>query len=274
MKTLKKRITPSILISSLALFIALGGASYAALGKNSVGSKQLKTNAVVTKKIKNDAVTASKIKAAAILTDKIKDDAVTGAKVKESSLGTVPEATHAAGAELATNATSATSAISADSAENLDGLQRLGVKRLTSSASNASFTAAQAAATEVPLFQLGTVTIYAKCFTVGSSLYAAHYVKTSVNGVIFDSAYDQAYGNPSFLDTGTPEDQREIFYTSAGMDSYGYTSNPEPTYIVTTAGQSYRANTYLFAKRGTLPGGDGPYGPGDACLFTGTAGLN
>jgi hypothetical protein len=53
----------AMLIAVAALFVALGGTSYAAfsLPKNSVGSKQLKNNAVSTSKIKNGAVTAGKI---------------------------------------------------------------------------------------------------------------------------------------------------------------------------------------------------------------------
>lgn len=53
----------AMVVSLLALFVALGGTSYAAfaLPRNSVGSKQLKKNAVTTKKIKNGAVTAAKI---------------------------------------------------------------------------------------------------------------------------------------------------------------------------------------------------------------------
>ena len=45
---MRKHITPSLIISLLALFIATSGASYAALQipKNSVGTKQLKKNAV------------------------------------------------------------------------------------------------------------------------------------------------------------------------------------------------------------------------------------
>ena len=52
------------------------------LGKNSVGTQQLQNNAVTTAKIKNGAVT--------------------GAKVNASSLGTVPNASHAAIADRAT----------------------------------------------------------------------------------------------------------------------------------------------------------------------------
>jgi len=45
---MSNRITPSLVISVIALVVALGGASYAALKipKNSVGSKQLKKNSV------------------------------------------------------------------------------------------------------------------------------------------------------------------------------------------------------------------------------------
>ena len=72
-----------------ALFVALGGTSYAAIKvpKNSVGSKQLKKNAVTGSKIKNGAVTA--------------------AKINPSGL-TVPNATNATNTTNATNATNAT----------------------------------------------------------------------------------------------------------------------------------------------------------------------
>jgi hypothetical protein len=51
-------------IASLALFIALGGASYAAvtLPTNSVGTKQLKKSAVAGSKIKKNAISSAKVK--------------------------------------------------------------------------------------------------------------------------------------------------------------------------------------------------------------------
>jgi hypothetical protein len=47
--------SPAFVISVIALFVALGGTSYAAvhLPSNSVGTKQLKKNAVTSAKIKN-----------------------------------------------------------------------------------------------------------------------------------------------------------------------------------------------------------------------------
>jgi hypothetical protein len=103
-------------IALLALFIALGGTTYAAtaLPKNSVGTKQLKKNAVTALKIKNGNVTGPKLKNGAVTNAKIAGNAVTGAKVKddsltgadvlESSLGTVPSATAATNAATAANA--------------------------------------------------------------------------------------------------------------------------------------------------------------------------
>ena len=65
-----RRFTPSpaMVISLIALFVALGGTSYAAvtaLPSNSVGTSQLKNNAVTKAKIKDDAVTAAKISGSA-----------------------------------------------------------------------------------------------------------------------------------------------------------------------------------------------------------------
>jgi hypothetical protein len=71
------RPSAGLVVSIIALIVALGGTSYAAfsLPKNTVGTKQLRTGAVTTKKIKNGAVT--------------------GSKIKLSTLGTVPSAARA-----------------------------------------------------------------------------------------------------------------------------------------------------------------------------------
>src|SRR5437763_15906565 len=55
--------SPALMVSMIALIVALGGTSYAAytLPKNSVGTSQLRNKAVTTKKIRNGAVTRSKM---------------------------------------------------------------------------------------------------------------------------------------------------------------------------------------------------------------------
>src|SRR5947208_4683914 len=62
---IRSRITYSNVIASLALFIALGGGAYAAIKipKNSVGSAQIKANAVNSSKVKNRSLLAGDFKA-------------------------------------------------------------------------------------------------------------------------------------------------------------------------------------------------------------------
>lgn len=89
MNKIRRHITFANVMSSLAVFLVLGGATaFAAteLAKNSVGSKQLKSNAVTSGKIKKNAVTAAKVKNEAITTAKLKGAAVTGAKLGDGSV--------------------------------------------------------------------------------------------------------------------------------------------------------------------------------------------
>lgn len=106
MKKIRARLTFANLVACLALFVALGGASYAAtrLPKNSVGAKQLKNGAVTTAKLKAKAVTGAKLKPGAVGTAALANGAVTGAKVDVGTLGTVPSAAHAATAATAGDA--------------------------------------------------------------------------------------------------------------------------------------------------------------------------
>jgi hypothetical protein len=81
---MRPKLSYANVMATIAVFIALGGASYAALKlpKNSVGTKQLKKNAVTTAKIKKEAVTAGKVK----------QGTLTGTQINASTLGTVPTA--------------------------------------------------------------------------------------------------------------------------------------------------------------------------------------
>jgi hypothetical protein len=61
--------SPAMLVAMAALFVALGGTTYAAsnLPANSVGTKQLKSGAVTNIKLANDAVTSAKVKDGSLL---------------------------------------------------------------------------------------------------------------------------------------------------------------------------------------------------------------
>jgi hypothetical protein len=106
-----RRPTYSEIVSTVALFIALGGTSYAvtSLPAASVGNAQLK----------NGAVTASKLHAKAVGAAAVVPNSLTGAQIDESSLGVVPHAAvadSAASAKSAGTADTATHATTADTA--------------------------------------------------------------------------------------------------------------------------------------------------------------
>ena len=88
MSKLRGRVSFANVMSAIAVFIALGGTSYAIsqLPKNSVGKKQLKANAVTTAKIKKAAVTKAKIKNDAVDRLKIRDGAVDGRKISDGAV--------------------------------------------------------------------------------------------------------------------------------------------------------------------------------------------
>jgi hypothetical protein len=115
-KQIRRHFTYANVMSSVAVFLILGGAT--AIAATKIGANQLKANSVKTGKIvkeavtagkiRNGAVTESKIADGAVTTNKIANDAVTGDKVKESTLSQVPSAatansvaTSAAGVALA-----------------------------------------------------------------------------------------------------------------------------------------------------------------------------
>jgi hypothetical protein len=102
---IRKRLTYANVMSSIAVFLVLGGATaFAAssLGRNSVGTKQLKRNSVTAAKIKKNAVTTAKLKNGAITGAKVKDQSLTGSDINLGTLGKVPSA---ASADNATNLT-------------------------------------------------------------------------------------------------------------------------------------------------------------------------
>jgi hypothetical protein len=82
LKFARKRLTYANVMSSIAVFLVLGGgAAYAA---KKIGSNQLKANSVTTAKIKKNAVTGAKVK----------NKSLTGSDINLAKLGTVPNASN------------------------------------------------------------------------------------------------------------------------------------------------------------------------------------
>lgn len=70
-----RRLTPSLIVSVLALVVALSGTAYA-IGKGEVTTRHLAPKAVTTAKIKDGAVTAPKLRAGAVSGAAIRDGSV------------------------------------------------------------------------------------------------------------------------------------------------------------------------------------------------------
>lgn len=148
-KKLRERLSFANALSVIAVFIAFGGAAYAAtqLPKNSVGPKQLKKDAVTTAKIRNEAVTGAKVKKGTL----------TGAQINASMLAKVP------GATQTDSATQAAHAGSADAVGN-------GARRIDylSEAVDSAPPASPSSPAAHQLLALGGLTVSASCVKEGS----------------------------------------------------------------------------------------------------------
>lgn len=81
--------SPAMIVAIIALIVALGGTGFAAgfkIGKNSVGSRQLRPRSVTGSKIANNAVNGTKVA----------NNSVTGDDVDLGKLGIVPSASSSA----------------------------------------------------------------------------------------------------------------------------------------------------------------------------------
>jgi len=112
-KQIRQRLTYANVMSSIAVFFVLGGAT--AFAATKIGANEIKANSIKTGKIVKEAVTAGKIKNSAVntsklandavtngklgnlavTTDKIADKAVTASKINVAGLGQVPSAANA-----------------------------------------------------------------------------------------------------------------------------------------------------------------------------------
>ena len=266
------RPSPAMAVAFIALLAALSGTAIALPGTNTVDSGDIKNGQVKTKDIKNNNVSSGDVRNSTLTGGDVKDNSLTGTDINESALAQVPSAHSANTANTANSANSATSANSANranSAASVDSLQHYA--KVASATPGASFDAAREAAPEIALAQRGAFAIYGKCFQgSGSTVWSITYIRTSVDGSVLDSDNDDYFGDP-FLDVGTSENDREIHVTNsfgAGTAFY-YASHTAEWQALAPGGSLVVGSAGNGVKEGDLPGGNGVYGAGDACLFTG-----
>ena len=91
MKSVRGRLTYANVVSTIALFLVLGGGTAfaaRALAANSVGTQQLKQDAVTTAKLRNAAVSAAKLANGSVAAAKLGNGSVTTAKLRAGAVGT------------------------------------------------------------------------------------------------------------------------------------------------------------------------------------------
>lgn len=235
-------------VSSLALFLAIGGVSWAAatLPKNSVGAKQLKKNAVTTKKIKKYAVTNSKIRKNAVTSSRIKNGSVLSDDINLATLGKVP------------------SAANSDTVSTTVGPVS---KRVAASGSGATTDAGRAAAAEVPLVTVGQISLYGKCFveTTSNTLWAEIIMRTSQDGALAMSTNNNHTG-ATFLDTTTAENMRIADDGSAANNTGDYGSDTLGS-VIGPDGNGLMYQTVTWVKHGAIAGSSPLATATDLCYF-------
>jgi hypothetical protein len=120
-RLLSRRPSPALIVALLALFVALGGSSYAAV---KIGARDIQRGAVGTRAIANNSIRSGDIRNAAVSGADVKDDSLTNADIDNTNLS-AKSAETAARATTATSASTASNATKADNADNagkLDGL--------------------------------------------------------------------------------------------------------------------------------------------------------
>lgn len=143
------RLTYANVISSLALFIVLGGGAWAAttLPANSVGFKQLKDGSVGTRKLQDHSVG----------TGQLKNNAVNASKVNQSSLTAIPGTVKPVNAALGASQALTTTVNGVTLSETADGAGNCTAIKLTPSGSgfvmegnHASYSGPTAASSTTP----------------------------------------------------------------------------------------------------------------------------
>ncbi|MBA2629741.1 MAG: hypothetical protein H0U84_01790 [Thermoleophilaceae bacterium] len=99
LRRLRPHLTYANVTATLALFIALGGSSYAALR---VGSRQIADNSVRTRDLRNNDVRGRDVRNRSLSDRDIARESLGGSVIDEGSLGTVREALLLGGRPLST----------------------------------------------------------------------------------------------------------------------------------------------------------------------------
>ena len=252
-----RRPSASLVVSFIALAIAISGTAVALPGKNKVETNDIEKRAVTSKKIGNKAVTTKKLQNLAVTSAKLAGNSVDGGKVAPGSL---------TGEDIADNSIGD---------GKLSEVEVIGGSYIRATATDgADEAAARAAAPEIALFQKGQLELYAKCFrNAGADETRAEvYARSSVDGSILDGQ-DNLPGGPlaaDFLNTdaSTAELDRQLDTEDVAGADASYNENEYA--VASPDGTGLNGQLALGVKNGNLAAGNGIYGDGNVCLIQGT----
>ena len=260
-RSTSRRPSGAMVVACLALVMSLGGTAIA-----------------------SGLISGSSIKKRSIAGNRMKNNTLTGKQIKESKLGKVPRATladtattaksaltaasatnatnatEAAHAASASTATTATNATNAGHASSVDGVLIFPTKRVTADADLAS-------SNKIDLGTRGPFHFYARCFLISGATQAVEYIEVpaGVNATFGTEGQDSL----DSLTSATPEANRELNYESASADSIGDNAT-DSDFRAASTDTAITGNIGLaMAKTGNPSTGDGPFLPGNSCIFGG-----
>jgi hypothetical protein len=243
-KQIRKRLTYANVMSSIAVFLVLGGG--AAFAASKIGSHQLKSNSVTTAKIKKNAVTAAKIKKGAVTAAKIAAGAVGASQLANGGI---------TGEKIAANA--------------VGNSQTQLVKVFKGGA--VPVAASEASAPRVELGSVGPFHFYGKCFVNGAAEVEEKTYVELTSGVATLGSEDAAEfenNGDGYLLPSTPENERALEEdASAAANSFSANSDDEEFQASASDGTEITGEVGgTGAKQGNPPGGNGPFLAGDSCI--------
>ena len=237
---LEERPSPALVISLLALFVALGSGAYAA---NKIGTNQIKNKAVTTKKLAGKAVTAGKLAGKSVKTGKLAGRAVTTGKLAAQAVsGDILQDAAVSESKLAQSAV-VTDKI-ADSAvtnSKLNGTS-VGTNKLkdesvsTDKIANGAVTSAKVSS-DIPyrrilqstfapgasyqtLVAFGDAELQGRCNTAGANGFMELRVISPNNGAQADMTATTAGGIPQFANSGTLGPNVGLEITTVGLGNF------------------------------------------------------
>jgi hypothetical protein len=256
---LREHLTYANVMSSLAVFLILGGATAFAAGqlaKNSVGTKQLKRNAVTASKIKKNAVTTAKIKNKAVTEAKLRNGAVTTAKLGNGAVTGEKVAPGAIGPDQL-------------AAGFVGNPQTQLIKVFKAGAVPAI--GDEATSPKVELGSVGPFHFYGKCFKAGATVEERTYIELTSGAATLGSEDGATFVNNAsgYLLPNTPEEERQLEHDANVGTENDFEANSNDEEFQASASDGTEITGLVGgtgAKKGNPPGGNGPFLPGDSCI--------